>query len=74
MAVVGAFGLSLGATWEVIEWLLDLTFGTNYIESETDTITDLIADGAGALVGAAVYVSRATVPGRTFAFGGESPR
>ena len=51
-----AFGFSMmvGGLWEMFEFTLDVVFGTNAQRSGLpDTMTDLIADAAGALWGAA---------------------
>lgn len=50
VAVCGTIGLAIGAVWEMFEWaghnLLDSTIFVGY----DDTIGDLLADGAGAVV------------------------
>lgn len=49
-------GLAIGAVWEIVEWSSDGLVGSNLSEGNTDTVTDLIADGSGSLVGAALLV------------------
>ena len=51
-----ALGLAIGALWEIFEWTSDHTVGSNLVLGEADTIGDLVADGAGALLGAALLV------------------
>jgi hypothetical protein len=46
-----ALGLAIGAVWEILEWTLDQTLGSNLSLGESDTIGDLVADGAGAFCG-----------------------
>ncbi|GAA6186961.1 hypothetical protein [Litorivita sp. NS0012-18] len=47
------FAMSIGATWEIFEFAMDQTFGTNMQKSGlVDTMTDLIVDALGALIGA----------------------
>ncbi|WP_139200475.1 hypothetical protein [Curtobacterium sp. MMLR14_010] len=50
VAVCGTIGLAIGAVWEMFEWVghdfLDSTIFVGY----DDTIGDLLADGAGAVV------------------------
>ena len=61
MAVVFSisFSLAAGAFWEIIEFLIDMTFGFNMQKVETgivDTMSDLIVDLLGAcIVGFWVY-------------------
>lgn len=50
-AVTLALGLAIGAVWEILEWTSDTTLGSNLSLGESDTIGDLVADGAGALCG-----------------------
>ncbi len=52
VVVTFALGVALGGLWEIVEWTMDGTIGTNWSESNHDTVGDLIADSAGALVGA----------------------
>lgn len=54
--VTVALGLAVGALWEMVEWGADQLVGSNLSKSDTDTVTDLMADGAGSLVGAALLV------------------
>lgn len=54
--VTVALGLTVGALWEMVEWGADQLVGSNLSKSDTDTVTDLMADGAGSLVGAALLV------------------
>jgi hypothetical protein len=52
LAAVGACVLGLGALWELFEWTADGVLGTNMSLGYEDTLTDLLADAAGALLGA----------------------
>lgn len=46
-------GVTIGALWEVFEYLMDLWFGLNMQKSGLDdTMTDLMIDGVGATIGA----------------------
>ena len=47
-AVLLGFGLGLGAVWETVEWAYDHIRQPNLILGKTDTIIDLLVDGAGA--------------------------
>jgi uncharacterized membrane protein YjdF len=51
-----SFGMAIGAAWEVVEWGIDLAFGTALQPSLNDTDVDLLADIAGAL-GAALLAN-----------------
>ena len=47
------FALAIGAMWEVFEFAMDQSFGTNMQKSGLDdTMGDLIVDMGGALIGA----------------------
>ena len=50
------FGMAIGAGWEIVEWTLDSTTGSNLVISTTDTATDLIWDTIGAAVSALILV------------------
>lgn len=53
-SIAFAFALSIGALWEVFEFMMDWGFGLNMQKSGlVDTMTDLIVDTIGAFVGAA---------------------
>ncbi|MEB3337695.1 MAG: hypothetical protein VKJ46_09550 [Leptolyngbyaceae bacterium] len=52
---ITSFGISLGALWEIGEWLAGLILRTEVIESLDDTITDLVMDSIGA--GLAAFIS-----------------
>jgi hypothetical protein len=52
-----ALGLAVGAVWEIIEGLSDNVAGSSLQESVGDTNRDLLADGIGALLGAAGLVA-----------------
>jgi hypothetical protein len=52
-----ALGLAIGAVWEIFEWSSDHTLGSSLVHGEGDTAGDLVADGAGALVGGALLVA-----------------
>lgn len=51
-----ALGLAIGAIWEMIEYASDQILGSELQLSNTDTVGDLMADGLGALCGAALLV------------------
>jgi hypothetical protein len=53
LAVLAASVIGLGALWELVEWASDGLLGTDLSLGYRDTLTDLLADAAGALVGAA---------------------
>jgi uncharacterized membrane protein YjdF len=45
------FALAMGTTWELYEFFMDETFGTNMLKSGlVDTMTDLIIDAVGAII------------------------
>jgi uncharacterized membrane protein YjdF len=52
-----AFGLALGAAWEIAEWSSDHLFGSKLQTGESDTIGDLVADACGAAFGGALLVT-----------------
>jgi hypothetical protein len=48
-----SFAMSIGAVWEIFEFAMDQLFGFNMQKSGLmDTMTDLIVDSVGALIGA----------------------
>lgn len=49
---VFTFGMAAGAIWELVEWTTGLVFGTRVNSGLDDAMTDLLANGAGALVAA----------------------
>jgi hypothetical protein len=49
---IASLGIAIGATWEVIEWLADFVIPMQIVSGLTDTITDIMLDGAGALLAA----------------------
>jgi len=51
-----AFGVALGAIWEIAEWGMDATGWTSLSENNDDTVGDLIADTCGSLVGGALLL------------------
>jgi uncharacterized membrane protein YjdF len=51
-----ALGMAIGAGWEIVEWTLDETTGSNLVGSTTDTATDLIWDTMGATGSALILV------------------
>jgi len=51
-----ALGLAVGAVWEIVEWASDSTLGSDLQLGNEDTVTDLLADSIGSLVGAALLV------------------
>ena len=54
--------LVVGVIWELWEWATDALTGTDLTGGIGDTIADLIADGAGAVAGAALAVARFGAP------------
>lgn len=60
------FCLGTGALWEIIEYGIDHTLGTNMqVGSLEDTMIDLLSGGIGAFVSiiiCAIYMSRTSVP------------
>lgn len=60
------FCLGVGALWEIIEYGIDNTLGTNMqVNSLDDTMVDLLLDGLGAtvsLVLCSIYMSKVSVP------------
>jgi hypothetical protein len=51
-----SLGLAIGAVWEIIEWSSDGLLGSQLSLGNDDTVGDLVADGLGSLVGAALLV------------------
>jgi uncharacterized membrane protein YjdF len=49
-------GMAIGAAWEIVEWSLDSTTGSNLATSVTYTATDLIWDTIGAAGSATILV------------------
>jgi hypothetical protein len=49
---VASFGLAVAALWEIVEWALNQIPGVMIATGYVDTIWDLIADAAGAIVAA----------------------
>jgi hypothetical protein len=57
LVVIGfCIGLSVGAIYEVVEWLGVRYFASGAYVSETDTVMDLLMDGTGALIGSLLLV------------------
>jgi len=54
--VTFALGMAIGGLWEVYEWSSDRWLGTDLSMDNDDTVTDLVADGSGALVGGGLLV------------------
>ena len=54
LAAFGAmlFGMTLGATWELIEFAFDWFGNANLQKSNADTLTDVLTNDAGAIFGA----------------------
>lgn len=54
LAAAGAmlFGMTLGATWELLEFALDWFGRANLQKSNADTMTDILTNDAGAIFGA----------------------
>lgn len=46
------FGMAAGALWELVEWTTGLILGVRVNSGLDDAMTDLLANGAGALVAA----------------------
>jgi len=51
-----ALGLAIGAVWEMVEYASDELLGSELQLGNTDTVGDLMADGLGALCGAALLL------------------
>lgn len=51
-----ALGLAIGAVWEMVEWSSDGVVGSNLQLGNDDTVGDLVADGSGSVLGAALLV------------------
>jgi MFS family permease len=53
LAAAGAmlFGMALGASWELVEFALDWFGNANLQKSNADTMTDILANDAGAIFG-----------------------
>jgi uncharacterized membrane protein YjdF len=53
LAMLGfTIAVTIGAIWEIFEWVMDLSFGTNMQKSGLqDTMTDLVIDVVGGAVG-----------------------
>lgn len=58
MLALASLGVALGVAWEVGEWLADVFSTRNVIKGKTDTIVDLILDGAGAAAAGWLVLSR----------------
>lgn len=58
LLVVAALGLALGAAWELVEYGSDAALGTDMSLGYEDTVGDLVADAAGASLGAALLTWR----------------
>src|SRR3954451_18015151 len=54
LAAAGAmlFGMTLGASWELVEFALDWFGNANLQKSNADTMTDILTNDAGAIFGA----------------------
>jgi hypothetical protein len=51
-----ALGLAIGAVWEIVEYFSDRMLGSQLSLGNADTVGDLVADGLGAVAGAALLV------------------
>ena len=51
-----ALALAFGAVYEVYEWAADHLLGAHLAIGETDTVTDLLDDGVGGVIGGAALV------------------
>ena len=54
--VVAGLGLAVGGAWEVFEWVLGEVVGVSMLKSTQNIVADLAADGAGAILAAALAV------------------
>jgi hypothetical protein len=54
--VTFALGAATGAIWEILEWASDSLLGTNLQLGNEDTVTDLLLDSCGAILGAILLV------------------
>jgi hypothetical protein len=54
--VTFALGVAIGGLWEILEWSSDNGLGSRLQLGNDDTVGDLIADSAGAAVGATLLV------------------
>jgi hypothetical protein len=54
--VTTALAMVIGALWEIVEWRSDAWFGTNLSLSNDDTVSDIVRDSVGSLLGAALPV------------------
>jgi hypothetical protein len=52
--VTAAAVLCLGGIWEVVEWVADAAFGTDFSQGNDDTFDDLRNDGIAAACGGAL--------------------
>jgi uncharacterized membrane protein YjdF len=52
-----ALGLAIGAVWEIAEYFSDRVLGSQLSLGNADTVGDLLADGLGAVLGAALLVA-----------------
>ena len=66
VAVLVAVVVGIGAAWEMAEWFYDALTHGDAIRGQADTLSDLIADGLGAVLAAAVALAverRTKAPG-----------
>jgi hypothetical protein len=56
---IASLGIAIGATWEVIEWVADFFTPKQIVSGLTDTITDIMLDGGGALAVAGRHAAAA---------------
>lgn len=54
--ITAAFGIAVGALWEVVEWRSDAWLGSDLQHGNDDTMGDLVRDSLGAAVGGALLV------------------
>ena len=54
--VTTALAMVIGALWEIVECRSDAWFGTDLSLSNDDSVGDLVRDGIGSLLGAALLV------------------
>ncbi|MGH7201718.1 MAG: hypothetical protein ACREJB_14005 [Planctomycetaceae bacterium] len=52
---VFSLGVALGAIWEVLEWLMFKIAPQASVKTLDDEISDLVADGAGALIAVMIF-------------------
>lgn len=56
IVIIACLGISIGAWWEVVEWVADFFTPKQIVSGIDDTITDLMLDSAGALLAACANI------------------